>query len=74
MWEFSQGYGVWILLAIAAIDLVAGACGRGGGMGCGGHGAHGRYREGRRPSPRELMNERDEESVGASRNGGGLLP
>ena len=74
MWEFIQGYGIWILLAIAAIDLFAGACGRGGGMGCGGHGAHGRYREGRRPSPRELMNERNEESVGASHNGGGLLP
>jgi hypothetical protein len=48
MWEFFQGYGIWILLAIFAFFLVAGGCGRGRGTGCGGHGSH-RHRDQHEP-------------------------
>jgi hypothetical protein len=38
MWEFIQAYGIWMLLAMVAFLLLAGGCGGGSGMGCGGHG------------------------------------
>jgi hypothetical protein len=69
MWEFIQSYGIWILLGIAALYLFAGGCGRGAGMGCGGHGRHSHRQSDRRPSQREPEGERDEEMVTSSRNG-----
>jgi hypothetical protein len=69
MLEFFQDYGIWILLAIVAFYLFAGAGGYGGGMGCGGHGSH-RHRQGDcRPTQREQEDERDEATVGSSRSG-----
>jgi hypothetical protein len=66
MWEFIQSYGVWIILGIAALYLFAGGCGRGAGMGCGGHGTHSHRQGDRRPSRREREDEPDEEMVGSS--------
>jgi hypothetical protein len=45
MWESIQSYGIWIVVGIAALYLLARGCGRGAGMGCGGHGRHS-YRQG----------------------------
>jgi hypothetical protein len=69
MREFLPGYGLWILLAIIAMYLFAGACGRGGGMGCGGHGSQARRPGERRPMVRKVENEPEEENMEASRNG-----
>jgi hypothetical protein len=69
MWEFIQSYGIWILLGIAALYLFAGGCGRGAGMGCGGHARHSQRRGDRRSSGREPEGERDEEMVASPRNG-----
>jgi hypothetical protein len=69
MWEFFQGYGIWILLAIVVFYLFTRAGGHGGGMGCGGHGSHSHHRDDRRPSQRQQEDERDEATVGASRHG-----
>ena len=70
MWEFLEGYGIWVILAIVAMYLFSKACGHGGGMSCGGHGGHERDRGERRHRLRESEDERDEETVGATRNGG----
>lgn len=69
MWEFFQGYGIWILLAVVALYLSAGGCGRGAGMGCGGHGSHSHRRGDRRPTHQEQEDEGDEAPVGSSRHG-----
>jgi hypothetical protein len=69
MWEFIQGYGIWILLAMTAFRLLAGGCSRGSGMGCGGHVSHRRRRDERRSVQREPEDERDEATLGSSRHG-----
>jgi hypothetical protein len=69
MWEFIQGYGIWILLAIVAFLLLAGGCGRGSGMGCGEHGSHRHRRGDRRPTQRKPEDDGDEATVGSSRHG-----
>jgi hypothetical protein len=69
MWEFVQGYGIWILLGLAALYLFAGGCGRGAGMGCGGHSRHSHRQRDRRPIQRELEDVRDDEPIGTLRNG-----
>ena len=68
MWEFLEGYGILVMLALVAMYLFSRACGHGGGMSCGGHGGHERSRRERRCGPREFEDERDEETVGASYN------
>lgn len=69
MWEFFQGYGIWILLAIFAFFLFAGGCGRGSSMGCGGHGSHRHRRDDRSFTQRKPEDEREEATVGSSRHG-----
>jgi hypothetical protein len=69
MWEFFQGYGIWMLLAIVAFYLFAGTGGHGGGIGCGGHGSRSHRRGDRRPPQREQEDERDDATVGSSRHG-----
>jgi hypothetical protein len=69
MWEFIQSYGIWIVLGIAGMYLLARGCGRGAGLGCGGHGRHGHRQDDRRLPRREPKGEREEEMVAASRNG-----
>ena len=69
MLEFIQGYGIWILLAIVAFFLLAGGCGRGSGMGCGGHGSHSYRRGDRRPTQRKPEDEREEATIVSSRHG-----
>lgn len=66
MWEFVQGYGIWIFMAIVIAMLLFG---HGGGMGCGGHGSHGRHQADRRRPPRDLEDEPDETTAGTPRNG-----